>query len=556
MLGFWAMRTAFSSEYIVQDDVRQHVFWMQRFVDPALFPNDLIANYFQSVAPPGYTAIYRALAALGVNPLVSSKIIPFALMLLTAGYCFGACLQILPVPLAGFLASLLLSQNLIMADDLNSATPRAFLYPLFVAFLYYLLRRSLLPCAVTIALLGLFYPQIMFLACGVLLLSLVQWDRRFLRLSTTRQDYLFCGVGLATAAIAGVIYLLHSASEFGPAITVAQARAMPEFFWGGRSRFFSKNPFDFWLFAGRSGILPYPYQLLKPPIVLTALLLPWLLKRRDRFPLAHHVTTGTRVLGLTLLASVGLYCAAHLLLFRLHLPTRYVQHSFRIVLALAAGVVLTILLDGSLRWMSQQNSSKQISGWGMAGLLAIVLLSYPATARFKTATPLMEWLVPSRMLPGYTGGSSPELYQFLAQQPKDSLIASLTTEADNVPTFARRSVLVAREYAIPYHRGYYGQFSDRANDLIRAQYSPSLDTVQRFTQKYGIDFWLLNRQVFTAEFVRDKDWLQPYQPATTEAAVNLEQGTVPIVQQAIADCTVFKAQKLIVLQANCVVQPR
>ena len=27
-LGVW---TAFSSEYVIQDDARQHVFWMQRF---------------------------------------------------------------------------------------------------------------------------------------------------------------------------------------------------------------------------------------------------------------------------------------------------------------------------------------------------------------------------------------------------------------------------------------------------------------------------------------------------------------------------------------------
>jgi len=53
---------------MVQDDARQHVFWMQRFLDPALFPRDLIADYFQSVAPAGYTAIYQMMAGVGINP--------------------------------------------------------------------------------------------------------------------------------------------------------------------------------------------------------------------------------------------------------------------------------------------------------------------------------------------------------------------------------------------------------------------------------------------------------------------------------------------------------
>lgn len=152
------LREAFSGEYVVQDDARQHVFWMQRFLDPQLFPNDLIANYFQSVAPAGYTAIYQVMAGLGINPWLLNKLLPPVLGLITTGYCFGVCLKLLPLPAAGFIATLLLNQSLWMKDDLVSATPRAFVYPLFLAFLYYLLRRSLLLMCVAIALLGLFYP--------------------------------------------------------------------------------------------------------------------------------------------------------------------------------------------------------------------------------------------------------------------------------------------------------------------------------------------------------------------------------------------------------------
>ncbi len=69
-----AMHKAFSSEYIIQDDARQHVFWMRRFLDPELFPKDIIADYFQSVAPPGYTALYHFMATLGIEPVVFSKL--------------------------------------------------------------------------------------------------------------------------------------------------------------------------------------------------------------------------------------------------------------------------------------------------------------------------------------------------------------------------------------------------------------------------------------------------------------------------------------------------
>jgi len=66
-----ALQEALSHDYIVQDDARQHVFWMRRFLDSQLFSGDLIADYFQSVAPWGYATFYRLFATVGVDPMTS-----------------------------------------------------------------------------------------------------------------------------------------------------------------------------------------------------------------------------------------------------------------------------------------------------------------------------------------------------------------------------------------------------------------------------------------------------------------------------------------------------
>lgn len=549
VLGLGGVKIAFSNEWMVQDDVRQHVFWMRRFLDPDLFQQDLIADYFQSVAPLGYSAVYRALAALGLDPLVSSKLLIVPLLLITTTYCFGVCLEILPVPIAGFLSTLLLNQNLIMADDLNSATPRAFIYPLFLAFLYYFLRRSFL-CWGAIGLLGLFYPQMMFVAVGVVLLSLLKWEGRRPQLAASRRDLWLAGVGVGVAAIVLIIYIFSNRSDFAPVISAAQAKLMPEFWAKGRGSFFTHNPFDFWLLGPRSGLLPRLGYVLKPPLLLAGLLLPWLLRSRH-FPLSQQVTDRAWVFGQIGLASIGCFLAAHVLLFRLHHPSRYTQHSLKIVLALTAGIALTILLDGLWRWSAQR--ARQWAAIATTGLLSLFLLIYPALIQFQTNSPLLEWLLPLRIYPGYVIGRVPDLYDFFAQQPKASLIASLISEADNLPTFAQRSILVGREYGIPYHLGYYQQFRQRAIDLIQAQYSPSLAEVQRFTDKYGIDFWLLNDKVFTPEFVLGKDWLRQYQPTAQAAATALKRGQRSIVQQSIERCMVFRADEMLVLDAACVV---
>jgi hypothetical protein len=89
--------------------------------------------------------------------------------------------------MAGFLAALLLNQNLWMQDGLVSGTPKAFIYPLFLAFLYYLLRRSLVGICIAIALLGLFYPTLVFICAGILILKLWHFDRGLPRLSSNPQ---------------------------------------------------------------------------------------------------------------------------------------------------------------------------------------------------------------------------------------------------------------------------------------------------------------------------------------------------------------------------------
>ena len=543
--GILALQKAFSGEYVVQDDARQHVFWMRRFLDAGLFPNDLIADYFQSVAPLGYTALYQSAAAVGIDPIWLSKLLPLVLGLITTSYCFGVCVQLFPVPMAGFIAALLLNQNLWMQDGLVSATPKAFLYPLLLAFLYYLLRRSLIPCLVAIALLGLFYPSLVFVCAGTLILQLCRWERvRGLYLSQNRRDYLFCAAGLCVALLVLLPYALDS-SEFGPVITAAEARALPEFAHGGRASFFNDDdPWEFWFNASRSGIrLP---SALMPPLVYSGFLLPILLRYPSRFPLSKQVSGGIILLPQLLVASLAMFFAAHAILFKLHLPSRYTQHSLRIVLVTAAAIALTLMLDAVFASMKDIPKAPLISSFAsrllpLASclLLGAALIFYPSTLK-------------SFIWTGYVVGGVPTLYEFFQQQPKDILIASLAPEVNNLPTFSQRSILVGSEYAIPYHLGYYRFFRQRSLELIQAQYSQDLADVQQLIQKYGIDFWLLERSAFTPEYLASDRWLSQYQPLAENAMAQMEQGNLPALSDITERCSVFETEALVVLQTDCI----
>ena len=534
------MKQAFSAEYMVQDDARQHVFWMMRFVDPELFPNDFIANYFQSIAPAGYSTLYKLAAIIGIHPLFFHKILPLFLGLISTYYCFGFCLEILPVPMTGFMASLLLNQHMWMTDDLASTTPRAFIYPIFLAFLYYLSRRSLLPCLGAIALIGLCYPPYALVAAGILVLRLLGCENGRLCWSRDRTNYLFCSTGLGVIFAVMLPYALDK-SEFGPTYTAAEAKQMGVFAADGRNAFFRPNFKDYWLTGRGSGI--FPKSLFTPVTHCVALLFPLLLMLRSAFPLANQIQSKIWLLLQLMLSSLAMFFAAHATIFKLYQPGRYTAYSLRFVIVLISAIGLTLIIDGVGHWASQTETKfklKNLVALITTTTIAISLLFYPC---FVEDFPSV----------GYVEGKMPELYKFFQQQPKNILIASIAGEADNLPTFSQRSVLVAKEYAVPYQKGYFSRYLQRINDLIRAQYTPDRAILQNFINKYGIDFWMLDRNALTLQYVEDYGWIDDFD-ATPEAMLSLKQGKIPALVPAMTSCAVFQNEIVVVLDASCIVK--
>ncbi|WP_413163061.1 hypothetical protein ACL6C3_27915 [Capilliphycus salinus ALCB114379] len=536
-----AIQEAFSHPYVIQDDARQHIFWMQRFLDSELFPNDLIADYFQSVAPAGYQSLYWIFSRFGINPIVLSKIIPWGLDILTTFYCFWVTLEFLPIPLAGFISSVLLNQQLWLNDGLVSATPRAFVYALFLGFVYYLLKKSILKTAIFIALLGLFYPQAVLMSSGVLILKLFDWNKRSLGLTRDIKTRWVSFVGLGVTAIV-ILYYGMSSSEFSPVITVAEAKTMSEFGGAGNSAFFQDNLWDYWITGQRSGLLPK--YLFRPTLIITGLLLPFLFLFKNKLPLLEKITPKLKILPIILISSLTWFIAAHLMLFKLHLPSRYTSYTFRMCLALSAGITLCIFLDKVLTSasLSPRYQWKQITALSLTLFLGLgIILGSCFWGKFPKTS--------------YVVGKEPEIYRFFSKQPKESLIASISDVANNIPSFSQRSVWVAWEYAIPYHLGYYHQIERRATALIKAQYSSDLSLLQNLIQTHGFDFIILDRGAFTPEYMLENRWLrQWYHSLSKDILADFDRGKTPAILQALSQCSSLETEKVIILNANCLVK--
>ena len=535
--GIISLHHAFSHDYLVQDDVRLHTVWLQQYIDPQLFPDDLIAKYYRTIAPVGFKSVYWVAAQLGIEPLVLAKILPIILAAIATVYLFQVSLLLLPVPAAAFLTTLLQNQNFWTEDDLISAVPRAFIYPIFAAFLYYLLRRAelprknLIPCLFTLALQGLFYPQMLLVSVTVLTIRLFRWRGRSPRLAPNADFRLWLGA-LGVVLIVIFPYSWHVAQEFGPLVTRAQMQAMPEFSAQGRSAYFS-SPLS--LFRGTSGILAPLY----PPIIWVSVSLPWL----NRFSLAKLITPKVTILWHIVLAAFGLFFLSHLVYLKLYLPSRYTYYSLRFVMAIASGLALFVLLEAGGRWLRQKTSFSR-----QEKLLTILTSAFLTVAFIFPAIPVvfLSWQ-------NWIGGEAPAVYQFLAAQPQDTLIASIAKEADNLPAFSQRSVLFSQEFSLAFHLAYYNQIRQRASALILAQYSAEPSELQRIIRHYHIDFWLIDRTAFDPNYLQAQPWLfySSFNAEIQEAITLLERGETSALAELVPQCSVVSTEKLILLDAVC-----
>jgi hypothetical protein len=534
-----------ASPYVVQDDARQHVFWTYRFVDAALFPGDLIADYFQAVAPVGYSLLYEGAAAAGLDPLLFSKLLPVALGLVATYYCYRLAYALWPSVAGAVLATVFLNLMIWSADDVASGTPRAFVYPLLLAALYYLRAGRTLPLLAALALQGIFYPQSLLVSLGVVALQALRWDGRRPGLQRDRAVLLRAALGIAVGLAVLAPFALAT-SQYGPVVSRAVARTLPEFLQGGRSEFFSDNWLNIYLGGSHRGSL-WPIGL-KPGLGIALLVLAFGLRGNQRRSGASH-GPDLRLLWEVLAVSLALYVLAHLLLFKLHLPSRYTSHTLRIVLAVVAGQSAALLV----RWLRQAPTA---GGWrdaarrlaSIQGVALVAVLAYPLVkaGMGKLADDLR-----------YRTGEAPGLYEALARTPLDARVATLSWQGNYVPALARRAVLAAREYAIPYHLGYFREFERRVRATIEAQYTDDPAVLAGFVATYGVSHFLVDGNAFEAGYLEPygrNRWFTQYAEESRVARDSIVAGRRPLLAVLAPACAVWQDARLSLVSARCLVE--
>ena len=473
---------ALASPMVLNDDLRQQVFWMQRWLDPSLYPPELLNTYAEAYVPWGVKFLYWC-GSWVMNPLQFSKVITGLL------YC-GQCLLMMSLGRAlggrqGGWAMLCAAWLMpFFLDNISGGLSRAFASPLLAAFSLAWLSGRGAPLGWTLTAQALFIPYI-FLPCSLALLAqkglAALQGRPGIWLNTWKHWAVLALAGLAV----GSFSLAYAMKGFGPLISLAQAMGRPEFGPQGRLDLVPlPNPFLDFVYFPFEGIGLFKELGLIPGIA-SLCLLAWPLQRGARSLDWRGLAGRIKPLAPVGVAFLLFYMAARATAFTLFVPDRYVQYPMNLLYAL----ILSSCLCAA--WRARASTAK-----ATASLLAVLAL-----------------LGGIRLL-------GVGLYDLRADQvlhagieaatPKDALLAGHPDLMDNVLTFAKRNVLASTELAQPWSVGYWNQVRPRLDGLFAAYYSENPEDIIRFAQQFNVDFLVVDEAHFTPDFLSRTPFFEPF----------------------------------------------
>ena len=281
------------------------------------------------------------------------------------------------------------------------------------------------------------------------------WRRRFAPLAAA---------ALAVVLVVAVTYL--TPNEFGDLVTRVDIGERVEFTSKGRGYLIPTDPLleEIDDYFGD----PFHYALVIGAFIFLGRRMLWL-------------PPGVAAL---FLSAILLYPLADIFMLRFYFPNRYLRRALPLVACLAAGF-----------WLDQ--SYRRASPWRLKGRLL--------TARLSPVVPWIILLV-ALGIPEFKHRLDPDdlrarryrhhrLYQAIRELPGRPMIAT-NPNLSEVPLMTGKSVLLMRELSHPFWTKLWMEVKRRTFDYYRAYFATEPDRLRSFIQKYGVDYWVVDRRDF------------------------------------------------------------
>lgn len=545
-----------SDWYRVANDFQNH-YWLEKLQDPSLFPDDrlqwaddliqiqilgeVVIVYPLSV---GYGLLFYFASAV-IDPILFGKLLVFFLLPISVYYLFriGETIQ---GKGTGAILSLLFTLIIIASPDsisIASGLQRAFALPLLIVFVFYLLVSKYTHASALIVVGALIYlpvVPVMMVGFGFEFLRL-RWKPVECKVDFSRNKVLpfLAAIGIVLL-VAG--WAISTRSDQFSSLTGKEQINEPSLLEdprrsaGGPIPLYIRFP---WL--GRAGFFDIDRDVVNflALIILSTMIL--------IFVKGKEITMIPGVVQRILFAGVILYAISLLFLvifdsILLYLPSRYTrvvlilcplifvglnlgklleairEHIRRDFKSVLIGLVLFLLgILALFFWLKSMLLTLSILGV-MVILLPGLAVSYimnihagqysilgALSAGLVVILTLIPGLLYSRSLGVFCINPSKherEIFRYAATLPKDAVIAGSPEELTGIPLFSKRTVLFRRLFPakdapiIPMFDAYY---AEKGEDVLA------------FCQRYGIDYWLIDKGDYDMEFLKAGEFFfQPY----------------------------------------------
>ncbi len=526
-----------ANPFIFGDDARQ---WIVPFVVSGYASE----YYYSTLLPIGYKAFYESVA-LVADPITTSKVLPYPLLLAVLGGVWAAAGRLGGVAASFSAAALCLSSGIFL-DQMVAGTPRVFGFPFIAAAAVALVFGRTLWLAAIVVISAALYPPIVVvtgLALGFETLALSARHRGETReWSLSRRIMLVA----ATALGSGLVLVPGlTANGYGPRLTVHDIAAFPEAGPDGRYSKGDRAPFDDfqtelrlatretlrgtgrpWSFRLRALSEPWESRLDLAVLGVTALGLGSLAAR-------NSAARRLLILGA---AAAAAHTAARLLAPHLYLPQRYVTYPIPILIVIGLPVAAGAL-PALFRRLAKHS-------W-MAPLATLTITAACLLFLGGRGGDQTGFAIDHRQ--------DSRVFEFLGRLPDMALVAGWPDGIiDSVPYLARHRAFLTYETHQAFHRGYLDEMRRRMRALIDAVFATDPAPLVHLRDDWGVTHLIVDGRYYGPS---PPTYFKPFD-AWIRAAV--EQGRVAgfEVPRQIEAATVFSQGTLAVLDLRQLVAPR
>jgi hypothetical protein len=486
----WAHHSGLFNAYIINDDTRQQLFWMQRWLEPDLYPPDLLSEYARAYVPWGVQGVYY-LASFLIAPLAFSKILTGILYVFTGIFIHFTGRRVGGNSM-GFAAASVFWFMPFFLHAMSGGLARAFAGPLLMLFLYGWICHSRRLVASALLLQAVFIPYIFILCGAASALGWLAW-----RMNVARRPPFLGRIGDVALTVLACALLLawkwQMGEDFGPLPSLGDMVGRQEFSANGRFHIVPVPSILHELFIRPwEFIAPFRDQNDIVGIIGLILIIPTAIYgglRSDWRQWRPHLVP----VGCLALASVLLYITARILLLKLFIPSRYLEYSVNIGYCLLLGSCLQGLVF----------RKSELSRRTLACLILVFLLS----CFRNTDIGLYDY-----------SADSPLYATILKQTPVDAVIAGPPSLMDNVLVFGKRNVFASYELAHPWNLGYWKRLQPRLNALFDAYYSDNIHDIATFCRNNSIDYIVVDKRHYTKDFLKGRPFFAPFDDRIRETA--------------------------------------